>query len=119
MFRRTVLTLLCLLLCSVPVFAEDPPVLPEGSPALSGFDPQQQALSQDLLALTPALGEQPVYLAEPSVTAPYAIGALNPAYLETGLQYVNYIRTLAASHALHLIKKAVENATEPKNLQDL
>ena len=95
MFRRTVLTLLCLLLCSVPVFAEDPPVLPEGSPALSGFDPQQQALSQDLLALTPALGEQPVYLAEPSVTAPYAIGSLNPAYLETGLQYINYIRMLA------------------------
>lgn len=96
MFRRTVLTLLCLLLCSVPVFAEDPPpVLQEESPALPNFDPQQQALSQDLLALTPALGEQPVYLTEPSVTAPYAIGALNPAYLETGLQYVNYIRTLA------------------------
>lgn len=95
MFRRATLILLCLLLCIVPVFAEDPPPSLEEEGAHSAFDPRQQALSDALLALTPALGEQPVYLTEPSVTAPYAIGSLNPVYLETGLHYVNYIRTLA------------------------
>ena len=95
MFRRAVLIIFCLLLCVVPVFAEDPPPVLEEQPAPPAFDPRQQTLSDALLALTPALGEQPVYLTQPSVTAPYAIGALNPVYLDTGLSYVNYIRTLA------------------------
>ena len=101
MYRRVFLLLLCLLFCTVPVFAEDPPPVSEEVPPVleeaprSAFDPAQQALAEDWLSLAPALGEQPVYLTEPSVTAPYAIGALNPVYLETGLRYMNYLRRLA------------------------
>lgn len=95
MYRRALSFLLCLLFCAVPAFAEDPPPALEEAAPLSAFDPEQQALAEGWLALAPALGEQPVYLTEPSVTPPYAIGSLNPVYLETGLRYINYIRALA------------------------
>lgn len=110
MFRRAALMLFCLLLCIVPAYAEDPPptleeVAPpalEEVPLVPAYDPVQQSLAQNWQALSPALGEQPVYLTEPSVTAPYAIGALNPVYLETGLAYVNYIRGLAGLQPVEL-----------------
>ena len=95
MFRRALVFLLCLLLCALPAFAGDPPPVSEEAPAPPAFDPEQQALAEGWLALSPALGEQPVYLTEPSVSAPYAMGSLNPVYLDTGLAYVNYIRHLA------------------------
>lgn len=95
MYRRALSFLLCLLFCAVPAFAEDPPPVLEEAAPLSAFDPEQQTLAEGWLALAPALGEQPVYLTEPSVTPPYTIGSLNPVYLETGLRYINYIRALA------------------------
>lgn len=95
MYRRALAFLLCLLFCAFPAFAEDPPPVLEKAVPLPAFDPEQQALAEGWLALPPALGEQPVYLTEPSVTPPYAIGSLNPVYLETGLRYINYIRALA------------------------
>lgn len=89
MYRRLSALLLCLSLL-LPVCATA-----EESPRLSGPDAHQQALAEGWAALSPALGEQPVYLTEPSASAPYAIGALNPVYLETGLSYLNYARRLA------------------------
>lgn len=102
MIRRALVLLLCLLLCAFPVYAGDPPPVTENQTALPAFDPEQQALAQDWLALSPALGEEPVYLTEPSVTAPYAMGSLTLAYLDTGLVYLNYIRRLAGLEPLEL-----------------
>lgn len=93
MARRALVLLLCLTML-VPVFGQDMPPA-AGAARLSGPDPAQQALAEGWLSLSPALGEQPIYLEEPSAVAPYAIGALNPVYLETGLAYLNYARLLA------------------------
>ncbi len=99
MFRRIVVCLLILLLCVQPVLAvqELPPALPQEpvSPPQPVYDPVQKELADGLAALTPELGEQPVYLTEPQTRAPYAMGELNPVYLQTGLDYVNYVRALA------------------------
>lgn len=89
MRRRLPALLLCLSLL-LPVCATA-----EESARLSGPDATHLALAEAWLALSPDLGEQPVYLTEPSTSAPYAIGALNPVYLETGLSYLNYARQLA------------------------
>ncbi len=95
--RRFAAFLLCLLLCAQTALAVDTtqPPAEEQAPILISADPRQQLLTDGLIALAPDLGGEPVYLTEPSVTAPYAMGALSPIYLNTGLSYVNYIRTLA------------------------
>ncbi len=93
--RRLTAFLLCLLLCASTALAAPEAAEEEPAPVLLGADPIQQGLAEGLFALTPDLGDEPVYLTEPSTAAPYAMGQLNPVYLQTGLDYVNYIRALA------------------------
>ncbi len=105
--RRFAAFLLCLLLCAQTALAADKrpkpePETEEAPPVLLTVDPRQQTLADGLLALTPELGEQPVYLTEPVTAAPYAMGELNPVYLQTGLDYVNYIRALVGLSAVTL-----------------
>ena len=103
MSRRITAWLLCLLLCVLPVFAGNVPEPEEaGSPSPErlfpvpeGCDPRQRAIAEAWQLLKPALGDQPVYAAEPSVSEPYAIGTLSGPYLDTGLQYLNFLRGLA------------------------
>ena len=103
MSRRITAWLLCLLLCVLPVFAGNVPEQEEaGSPSPEqplpvpeGCDPRQRAIAEAWQLLKPALGDQPVYAAEPSVSEPYAIGTLSGPYLDTGLQYLNFLRGLA------------------------
>ncbi len=93
--RRLMVFLLVFLLCSQTALAVEEPTPEQEPPALLSTDPRQQLLADGLHALTPDLGNEPVYLAEPSTKAPYSMGALSPAYLRTGLDYVNYVRALA------------------------
>ena len=103
MSRRITAWLLCLLLCVLPVFAGNVPEPEEaGSPSPEqpfpvpeGCHPRQRAIAEAWQLLKPALGDQPVYIAEPSVSEPYAIGTLSGSYLDTGLQYLNFLRGLA------------------------
>ncbi len=118
MFRRMFLPVVCLLLLTLPAYAQNSPI-PEQAPAAEtateapaetateapaepSYDPVQLALTRELQALTPAMGEQPIYLTEPHVAPPYGVGTLNPVYLQTGLDYTNFARRLAGLEPVSL-----------------
>lgn len=73
--------LLAAALCAVPAMAFDSPA------------PVQQEAAEAWEALQPQAG--PVYVSEPWTQGPWRIGQVEPSYLDSGLQYVNFIRTLA------------------------
>lgn len=75
-----------------PEVSETPeaPLPPSQEPVLPA-DPTDPDTSND-----PAQPETPpVNPNLPSVTAPYAIGQVNPDYLDSGLRYLNFLRQLA------------------------
>ena len=96
MFRRIAICLLIFSLCTTPVLAADKkPALEEAPPipAEVQIDPDQQAIADYWDTLT-AEAVDP-HLTPPSVVSPYLIGELNPAYTDTGLRYLNFVRWLS------------------------
>ena len=101
MFRRITAFLLCLCLCAVPVLAahkEAAPV-PDHTPEIAA-DPRQQAIADYWTSLTPEASA--IFSVEPSSRAPYAIGALDSAYLNDGLRLLNFYRWLAGLESVSL-----------------
>lgn len=87
MFRSLALLFLCALLCVTPAFAQS------DLPADIAIDPNQQAIADHWATLAPEAAEP--YLALPSTMSPYLIGELTPEYLDSGLRYLNFLRSLA------------------------
>ena len=101
MFRRITAFLLCLCLCAAPVLAADKGSTPTPDRTLEiAADPQQQAIADYWTSLTPEASA--VFSVEPSSRAPYAIGALDSAYLNDGLRLLNFYRWLAGLEPVSL-----------------
>ena len=96
MFRPIAICLLIFSLCTTPVLAADKKPAPEEAPPIPAevqIDPDQQAIADYWDTLTAEVVDP--YLTPPSVVSPYLIGELNPAYTDTGLRYLNFVRWLS------------------------
>ena len=114
MFRRIAICLLILSLCTIPALAADKkPQLKEAPsvPAEVQIDPDQQAIADYWSTLTPGADEP--YLTQPSVVSPYLIGELNPTYTDTGLRYLNFLRSAICSRWPSAIICACRPSTVP------
>ena len=101
MFRRITAFLLCLCLCAAPVLAAHKEAEPAPDRTLEiAADPRQQAIADYWTSLTPEASA--VFSVEPSSRAPYAIGALDSAYLNDGLRLLNFYRWLAGLQPVSL-----------------
>ena len=95
MFRRMTAVFLLFSLFSLPALAahkESQPVEEVPIPAAVQIDTRQQAIADYWSTLTPEAIAP--YLTPPSVLSPYLIGELHPAYTDTGLRYLNFVRWL-------------------------
>ena len=84
---------LALLLSLLLVIGLLPAMTPTAQAADSAL-PEQRALAEKRLEAT-RLTYDAAFAAQPSVSAPYAAGALTRDYLQTGLAWLNYIRLAA------------------------
>ena len=101
MFRRITAFLLCLCLCAAPALAAHKEAEPAPDRTLEiAVDPRQQAIADYWASLTPEASA--VFSVEPSSRAPYAIGALDSAYLNDGLRLLNFYRWLAGLQPVSL-----------------
>ena len=101
MFRRITAFLLCLYLCAAPVLAAHKEAEPAPDHTLEiAADPRQQAIADYWTSLIPEASA--VFSVEPSSRAPYAIGALDSAYLNDGLRLLNFYRWLAGLEPVSL-----------------